>query len=252
MTSLQIRGSHRGTTSVACAVLVAAAFALSACGRPERGTRNGCVVVDVSGSARAEITGMYLPGFQRFVQRMSTDGSGNVCFAFAAKGMSGGASSWARFACENPSDRLRCGPQVRGQVNAAATQLASVASGPDVLHGASEIAEALALIAPATKDGDEILVLSDVIENSELLGNFADLHTDLGERAIRGDLDALQQRRLLPDLRGRQLRMPYALTLNARRLTMSAARQQQVRTFWERYAQRTQAHLTFGGGDEAA
>ena len=237
------------------ALLAAAALAaplLSGCGPAERKATRGCVIVDVSGSARAEITGLYLPGFQRFVQRLTQMGSGDVCFSFAAAGMSGGASAWAHFSCTEPDDRLRCQPQIRRSVAAAAGQLATAADGPSVLHGASELVEALGLIAQATKPGDEILLLSDAIQNSTLTGDFARLSTDLGAQGTDQLLDALQQRALLPDLAGRTLRIPYALTRASRPLRMSAARQQAVRAFWSRYAQRSGARLVFGGGDEAA
>lgn len=246
--------TRRRAALALCAVVAALALAaaLSACGGAEQPTARGCVVVDVSGSARPEITTTYLPGFTRFVQRIAREGSGDICFAFAASGLSGGASSWASFACPDPDDTLRCEPLVRQSVAAAAQQLVAVASAPAIpLRGASELVECLALIAPATAPGDEILVLSDAIENSRLMGNFADHEVDLDTSSIDELLAGLRQRNLLPDLRGRRLLIPYALTHGSRPLRMSATRQQGIRVFWERYATAAGARLTFGGGTAA-
>jgi hypothetical protein len=233
---------------VALALLAAAA---AGCGKKERGSSRGCVIVDVSGSARGEITGRYLPGFENFVQRISSEGSGDVCFAFAAAGITGGGAAWANFACTNPDDRVRCAPEMRQKVTAAAAQLAGVAAGPNALHGASELVEGIAVTANTTEPGDEILLLSDAIQNSSLTGDFTVRATRLDDAGIEAILRRLRERNLLPDLSRRKLLIPYALA-HAKPLNMSASRQQAVRAFWERYAAATRAELTFGGGDEAA
>lgn len=230
---------------------VLAAALLAGCGT-DRPTRRGCIVVDVSPLPLRELTRSYPAGFERFVQRAATTGSGDICFAFAAQGMSGGTSAWANFACATPKDELRCAPEIRQKVAAATSQLAAAAEGAGRLHGASELVEAIALVAPALRPGDEILLLSDAIQNSQLTGDFTRQATTLDPRGIRQILDKLADLRLLPDLSGRTLRIPYALYSSERPLNMRAPRREAVRAFWEAYAQRTGAALAFGGGAEAA
>src|SRR5437773_2479215 len=69
------------------------AFGLAACGSGKHTDERGCVIVDVSPAPLHELTGAYVPGFERFVAQIAQRGSGNVCFAFAARGLSGGAAA---------------------------------------------------------------------------------------------------------------------------------------------------------------
>ena len=236
----------------AATLLFLAAMQLAACGDSPKPKERGCVVVDVSPLPLHELTHAYVPGFERFISRVAQHGSGDVCFAFAARGLSGGAAAWGHFGCDNPADTLRCPPQVRASVNAAAAQLSSVAAGAGDLHGASQLVEAVALVAPATRPGDEILLLSDAVQNSGLTGDFTRHATRLDAAGIVNILDRLAARGMLPDLRGRRLRIPYALYRSDGPMNMGAARKLAVLAFWTAYAHRTGAELVFGGGDEAA
>ena len=239
---------------IAGAVLAAALqiWALAACGASSQPPKRGCVVVDVSPLPLHELTSAYVPGFERFVSRIAQQGSGDVCFAFAARGLSGGTSAWGHFGCDNRADKLRCQPQIRQSVAAAAAQLSSVAAGARDLHGASELVEAIAQVAAATRPGDEILLLSDAVQNSALTGDFTRHATELDAAGIDRILGRLASSRLLPDLRGRRVRIPYALYRSDGPMHMGAARKAAVQVFWTTYARRTGAQLTFGGGDEVA
>jgi hypothetical protein len=249
------------------AVLALATLMLSACGPPEPGTMKGCVVVDVSGSSRPLITRLYLPGFVKFVQRISDKGSGDVCFAFAGATTTGGAGARAHFGCANPKDRLRCPAEIRRNVEAAAGQLTAVADqianapGPNQFRGETQILEALHEVGQATSPGDEILVLSDAIQSSEETGNFNSGKTlRLTDADIERILGRMKRDRLLPNLRGRVLRIPYPLKNYVtegssglvRSATMSAAHKERIHVFYERYAAATGATLRYGRGEDDA
>ncbi len=240
---------HRAQTATAVVVVVAV---LAGCGAEPEKARRGCVVVDVSPLPLRELTSSYLPGFQRFVQRIATNGSGDVCFAFAAQGLSGGGSAWAKFGCTNPADELRCEPEIERNVAAAAAQLSAVAQSAGDLQGASQLVEAISLVAPALRPGDEILLLSDGIQNSGLVGDFTVRKTELDPAGIDRILGVLEERDLLPDLGGRTLRIPFALYSSGGPLNMGAARKRAIKAFWQAYAVRTGAELVFEGGAEAA
>lgn len=250
------RHPHLGRSLRVAALLATSAVlavAVAACGGTSAPTQRGCVIVDVSPLPLHELTRAYVPGFERFVTRIATNGTGDVCFAFAARGLSGGAAAWGHFGCSDPADKLRCTPQIRQSVSAAAAQLSNVASGARNLHGASQLVEAIALVAPATRPGDEILVLSDAVQNSGLTGDFTRHSTALDAAGIDRILGRLASRGLLPDLRGRRLRFPYALLRSDGPMHMGAARKMAVQAFWKAYAERTGAEPpVWGGGDEAA
>jgi hypothetical protein len=86
---------------------------LLGCGEDdERAQANGCVIVDLSRSARNELGSLYLPGFQKFVDRMATEASGNVCFTFAAQvpGRASRARTRTTSFGARPNDERTCSP----------------------------------------------------------------------------------------------------------------------------------------------
>lgn len=249
----------RRATLPTLVVAVVAAVALSGCGHAKVGTARGCVIVDISGSSRPLIQGQYLPGFIKFVQRISHKGKGEVCFAFVGAGNTGGPGAAARFACSNPDDRVRCPGEIKNNVRAAAAQLSTVgeqianAPGHNQFRGASRILETISEVAPATRPGDEILVLSDGIQDSGLTGDFnRGKQTALDEADFQRIIGTLRQARLLPDLQGRTLRVPYALISAKGPSRWSDARKEKLRRFYEAYAAATKATLRYGGGDADA
>ena len=258
-----VRTSHRTTGArllaagrlLVAAALVTLVVATAGCS-PEEPTKKGCAVVDISDSARREIRGLYLEGMDRFVSRIAEQGTGRVCFGYAARGLLGGPAAWATFACDNPEDELRCRPQIRSQVEAAAGQLAAQAANvPEEMHGFSELLEAVALLADNTSPGDEILMLTDGVQKSTDFGNFYSRHLQLDAAGREQLLDRLEQVGLLPDLSGRKLRMPYLLTHTRPRgpdRDMRAVRQQEIKDFWAEYAARTNAEYVSTEGVHGA
>jgi hypothetical protein len=247
-----LRLTHDRTGSRAAAVLACTALAAvaAACGPQTEPTMRGCVVVDMSGSSRPELTDTYLPGFQKFVRRIATEGTGDVCFTLTAKGSVGGSAMWAHFACTNPSDTLRCPPEIRRNVRAAAEQISAAGKGPNPLRGASEIVEGIASVARATESGDEILVLSDAIQSSKLTGNFYNVTLD--DASIDEIIDRIQTSGLLPDLEGQALRIPYAVYHSGPNIGLTEAEKEAILDFWRAYARRAKAKLHIADGERDA
>lgn len=249
----------RRATLATLVVAVLAAIGLSGCGRAKVGAARGCVIVDISGSSRPLIEGQYLPGFIKFVQRISREGTGEVCFAFVGAGNTGGPGAAAHFGCSNPDDRVRCPGEIKNNVQAAAAQLSTVgeqianAPGRNQFRGASRILETISAIAPATRAGDEILVLSDAIQDSGLTGDFnRGKRIAMDEADIQRIIGRLRQARLLPDLQGRTLRVPYPLISAKGPSRWSDARKEKLHRFYEAYAAATNAALRYGGGNADA
>lgn len=245
-----LRRLRRALWAVAVALVLAAIAA--GCGSAERSAERGCVIVDISGSSRPLITSTYLPGFKTFVQRIAKKGTGQVCFAFVGAGSTGGANAVAKFSCPNKNDRLRCPEQIDRNVEAAAQQLSATAEGiatapgPNAFKGATQLLETIATVAPATRPGDEILVMSDALQDSGLTGDFNSGETlSLDDPSIERILDKLRTNRLLPDLHGRTLWIPYPLVTAGDPLTISPAHRQRIKRFYELYAEATGAELMY-------
>jgi hypothetical protein len=248
----------RRVLSALLAGLLAIAL-LAGCGHTKVGSKQGCVVVDVSGSSRPLIETTYQAGFAKFVERVTKTGSGNVCFAFVGAGTSGGAAATAPLGCSNPDDVLRCRGQIRTNVAAASQQLAAVSRqiagvhGHNQFAGASRLLEAIHDVAPATHPGDEILVLSDAIQSSGLTGDFNHGQAlALDEADDQRIIGRLRDAHLLPDLSGRTLRIPYPLVEANGVSRWSDARKQKLQRFYEDYADATHAQLRYGHGNADA
>jgi hypothetical protein len=136
-------------------------------------------------------------------------------------------------------------------VLAAVQQLKAVRP-PAGFDGASQLVEAIALIAPVTKPGDELLILSDMVQSSSLTGDFTKPTTEMDAAGIDRILATLTQSALLPDLTGRTIVAPYPHQYGTRVSTMTARRRVAIKTFWTTYAERTHAALRYGGGDRGA
>jgi hypothetical protein len=231
-------------------VALIAVAALAGCGE-EPPTGRGCVILDVSASAKDEYTAAYAGGFERFATKMGMERTGDVCFAVAANALSGGPASWGNFSPQDRDDPNRAPGQVRQKVAAALGQLQTTVEHPAVERNGSELVEAIALVSRNLAAGDEILLLSDSIQVSGLTGDFTRKRVDLTDQGISDLLDKIAEARLLPNLEGIALRVPFGL-YSVKPLHMGARRQAAVQAFWSAYAKRTGATLTWGGGLEAS
>jgi hypothetical protein len=229
-----------------------AALALTGCGgdSPAKHGR-GCVILDVSASAKDEYNAVYAGGFERFASKMGLQRSGDICFAVAANALSGGPATWGNFSPLDAGDPNRAPGQVRSKVAAALTQLNQVVKHPAVKRNGSELVEAIAIASHGLGPGDEILLLSDSIQVSSLTGDFTRKRTDLTDAGIQRLLGKIDEAHLLPNLTGITLRIPFGL-YSVTPLHMNARRQAAVQRFWSAYAARTHATLAWGGGLEAS
>lgn len=247
--------NHRLTQAVRfvakTASVIAAAVVLASCGGnvSKVAASQGCVIIDLSHAAKREIPTLYRPGFEGFLMRISEQGSGNVCLSFTGGNVEGGTGQTIHVGCDNPAAVLKCQVQRQAAVTDAGAMLVQ-ASNQKRLPGASQILEGISRVAIGMKPGDEILVLSDGIQNSSLLGDFTKPGVRLDDASIEKKLDRLDRQRMLPTLTGIKLLIPYLLT-SSRPYNMPTARQLGIRAFWERYAARTGAQVVLSGGTEA-
>jgi hypothetical protein len=124
--------------------------------------------------------------------------------------------------------------------------------GPNPYRGASQILESLAAIAPATRPGDDILVLSDGIQNSNLTGNFdSSRETPLDDASIQHIIARLRAARLLPNLAGRTIRIPYPLLSANHPISWSEERKQNLHRFYDAYGDATHATMRYDKPDDA-
>jgi hypothetical protein len=248
--------ARRRLRIVPALVGVALSLLLTACGG-EDGTWNagearGCVIVDVSNSARDELTRTYEPDFAEFVQRLARKGSGQVCFALAGRQVAGGTSAWATFTPQHPQDALRAPLEVRQQVQAAVDQLDAAAESPTISRHGSALLEALYQVSTAPlRSGDEVLMLSDGVQFTDLVGSFGARATDMSPAGIDAMLDRLSRADLLPDLQGVTVRIPHLLYSDPP-LNMGPARQAAVRRFWGAYGERTGARMILSAVPKAS
>jgi hypothetical protein len=118
---------------------------------------------------------------------------------------------------------------------------------PAVGQPGSALVEAAVVAARELKPGDELLYLSDGLQNSPATGNF--LTANISRAARESLLDRLEREKLIPNLEGIPVKIPYLLYHpnrgGLRRPGFSAQREVNVRSFWEEWAARAQTQVSF-------
>lgn len=233
--------SCRRLRFVAAGVIpMATVLVTTGCGAAtEKSVSRACVVLDVSHSAEKNFSPFYGPGFAEFALHRTKSGNGRFCFVVAADQLLGGDAAWADLSPSNP-DAPTADVEIRNKVAAATAQLAGVERQPGVSRGGSRIVEGIAAAARGLSRGDAIFILSDGIQNSGLLGDFTLHRVDLSDAGITKKLDQLSNERLLPDLQGIELIMPF-LFASPTPLHMGQRRRNAIEAFWRAYARRTGA-----------
>ncbi len=205
---------------------------------------SACAIADVSGST-GEARSAYTSDFNLLAKRVGTTGSGNVCVVLTAGDPQ----------AEAPVADVYVGPKatrsrvaVPESTNAkiktllavakARKQFEAVLSEPAVGNPGSALIEAAVVAAHRLHPGDELLYLSDGIQNSPTTGNF--LKVDLSTEARERLLTRLKQEGLIPDLEGVRISFPFLL-YHPHGLRIPQAQEVNIRSFWEEWAKQAKA-----------
>lgn len=211
-------------------------------GDSPRAAGGGCAVGDVSGSTR-DVRDTYTDAFRAFATRIGTTGNGKVCLIVAAGDPI--AEGVPRFAEVGPDADHEDSPDlapvdVKRKVDVATADVASALAHPEVGVGGSALVEAASVAAQVLKPGDKLLWLTDGVQNSPAVGDFTQI--DLSDAAITRLLDDLASKDLLPSMAGIEVQMPFLL-YHPGGMRMRVERQQQVKGFWDAWADRVGAKL---------
>lgn len=222
---------------------------LAGCGgtaSPTTGTASACVIADVSGSTQ-EARGAYVSSFSALAERIGTSGSGNICVVLTAGDpQAEGPVANMYVGPRRPvadSEELTTAGRVELAVKKARKHLIAMLSEPPEGDPGSALLEAGAVAARELKPGDELLYLSDGIENDHTFGNF--LFENLSPSATATLLDRLERAHLLPDLEGIPVRFPYLL-YHPHGLRIGQEQEENIHRFWEAWAERAKTTLNAG------
>jgi hypothetical protein len=241
---------RRRTVSCLAAAGCCLSLALSGCGGasdPQRAQISGCVIADVSGST-ATARASYTAGFTQFAQHIGESGSGRVCVVLAAGDP----------LAEDHPVNLNVGPgasatSANGQPQSARLRMAlaiakarhlfeEVLAEPAIGQNGSALIEAALVAAPNLQPGDELMYLSDGIQNNSTTGDFH--YVNLSPAGISQLLDRLAREHLLANLRGVHVVFPFLL-YHPGGLHMAHSQEVAIRMFWEAWASRCGASISF-------
>jgi hypothetical protein len=213
---------------------------------------SACVIADVSGST-GEARVAYAKSFSTLAKRIGTDGSGKVCVVLTAGDpQAEGVPVKVNVGPNAPTAGKKGEVQNRAlkilfAVREARRKFETVLSEPAVGQPGSALLEAAVVAARELKPGDELLYLSDGIQNSPTIGNF--LTANLSRSARESLLDRLERAKLIPNLEGIPIGFPYLLYHPNRggleRAGANQEREVDIRTFWEEWATRAKTHVSF-------
>jgi hypothetical protein len=208
---------------------------------------SGCVIADVSGST-STARAAYTAGFTKFAQHIGASGSGRLCVVLAAGDPQaedhpvslyvGPGDSSTLAEGQSQSTRLR----VALAVAKARHLFEQVLAEPAIGQNGSALLEAALVAAPHLQPGDELLYLSDGIQSSSTTGDFHT--TNLSAAGTTQLLDRLGRENLLAHLRGVHVVFPFLL-YHPGGLRMSHSQEAAIRAFWEAWASRCEATISF-------
>jgi hypothetical protein len=219
---------------------------LTGCGGGGR-SGNGlsaCVIADVSGST-GEARSAYTSDFNLLAKRVGTVGSGNICVVLTAGDPQAEAPVADVYVGPTATRSRIAAPESTSPKNKillavakASKQFEAVLAEPVVGDPGSALIEAAVVAAHHLRPGDELLYLSDGIQNSPTTGNF--LSVDLSTEARERLLARLKQEGLIPDLEGVRVSFPFLL-YHPHGLRIPQEQEVDIRSFWEEWAGQAKA-----------
>lgn len=175
-----------------------------------RGAKRVCYIVDISGSTAAPRRfGTYADTIYNTAAESAVNGSGRLCFVFAAGGtVAGSQVAVASVAPDHPDNSDLAVGERRTKVNNALASLLATLKDPPPHTSGSQLFQAVqtAVTRGGLGPGDEIVFLSDMHEFSNLLNVQSGNTFSDGNKATFAKLKA---NGLLPDLTGITLLMPH-------------------------------------------
>jgi hypothetical protein len=226
-------------TIAIAAVLPMAASAANDPRAPRGDGAAGCVVADVSGSTR-QARPLYVSAFSKFATDIGLHGSGALCLILAAGDPQAEGVPMTTSVAPTHRNPIYAPREVAAAVSTASRQFSELLAHPPVKRAGSAIAESAAVAARGLHRGDHLLLATDGIQSSDLLGDFH--RVDLSPDGIRALLTKLSRAGLMPNLEGVTVSMPLLL-IHPGGTSMSTAREARVRRFWEVWANHAGATL---------
>ncbi|MDQ8043073.1 MAG: hypothetical protein AAGC46_00285 [Solirubrobacteraceae bacterium] len=248
---------RRATATAALVALPLAATALSGCGGPDvasgsphSGPPTDAAVLDVSESVRGSVmASVYAPAATAFAKASLDRGTKRLCVAYGGKDVIAGADKCMVLDAGDggPADAARAAQSLK----AFDAGIAAIGAQRSSLAGGSAILEMIAAVAPTLHAGSRLLVVSDMVENSPEVGDFAAGRLQFDDRGRAQLLARLRKLALVPSLHGVTVIAPFPLMHGNVPSNLDARRQAEIREVWEAWAAATGATLVWNGQPDA-